>query len=191
MRSVVLLRGVNLGSHNKIAMADLARWLEEVGFTSVRTYIQSGNVVLEHAAPRVGARVAASADATNDATDDVARLVHQTIVERCGLDVKVMVRSALELRQVVDANPYVGASPTQLHVSFFDQPPDASTMARLQALDFSPEEFTPAGRTIYLHLPHGMGRSAMVPRLRVLKDATTRNWNTVLALCDLAELTQR
>ena len=169
MRSVVLLRGVNVGGRNKVPMAALADWLRVAGFSSVTTYIQSGNVVLEHSR-----------------AVDVGAVVHRAIIEHTGHDIRVLVTSATELREIVDANPYDGLSPTQLHVSFFEHAPDASVLARLAATDWSPEEFSVAGRVLYLHLPHGMGRSVMVPRLTVLKEATTRNWNTVLALSELA-----
>jgi len=169
MRSVALLRGVNVGGRNKVAMADLTKWLSDVGFSSVSTYIQSGNVVIEHSR-----------------ADDVAHIVHQVIAERTGLDIKVLVRTALELREVAEGNPYADASPAQLHVSFLDHAPEAMVGAGIEPLEWSPEEFTVVGRAVYLYLPLGMGRSVMVPRLTMLKGATTRNWNTVLALNDLA-----
>ena len=166
---MALLRGVNVGARNRISMADLADWLVDAGFTKVRTYIQSGNVVLDHS-PR----------------QDVASSVRQLIAERAGLDVAVVVRSASELRDVVARNPYLGAEPTQLHVSFLDAALDPAALLKARQRDWSPEEFTVDDRVVYLHLPHGMGQSVMVPRLTMLKRATTRNWNTVLALRDLA-----
>lgn len=163
---MALLRGVNVGGRNKLAMADLTNWLRDAGFSSVTTYIQSGNVVIEH--PR---------------GDDVALVVHQVIADHTGLEVKVVVRTARELREVVARNPYVDAVPTQLHVSFLEDKPDATSAGTNQ---WAPERFTVVGRDVYLYLPHGMGRSVMVPRLALVRSATTRNWNTVLALSDLA-----
>ncbi len=170
MKSVALLRGVNVGGKNRVAMSDLTDWLTDVGFTSVRTYIHSGNVVIEHSKAH-----------------DVGHLVHQVIAERARLDITVLVRSARELREVVARNPYATdtATPAQLHVSFLDDaPPTAPSGARRDG--WLPEEFTISDRCVYLFLPHGMGRSVMVPRLALLKSATTRNWNTVLALSELA-----
>ena len=150
-------------------MTDLAGWLGDAGFTEVRTYIQSGNVVLEH-----------------PANQDVGAIVHHVIAERAQLDVAVVVRSSLDLRRIVARNPYRGAEPTQLHVSFLDAAPDPATLLRASQRDWSPEEFSVDDREVYLHLPHGMGNSVMVPRLAMLKRATTRNWNTVEALCEMA-----
>jgi uncharacterized protein (DUF1697 family) len=72
-------------------------------------------------------------------------------------------------------------------VSFLADVPDAVATKTANASDWAPEEFTMVGREVYLHLPEGMGRSVMVPRLKLIKNATTRNWNTVLALVDLGD----
>jgi len=168
MRSVALLRGVNVGGNRTIAMADLRAWLLASGFDEVRTYIQSGNVVLEHAP-----------------TLDVAARVREVILAQRGLDVPVIVRDRAEWSAVVAANPYRGVEPTRLHVSFLAVAPDAAARAAARE-DWGAEEYTVVGREVYLHLPEGMGRSVMVPRLALIKEATTRNWNTVLALEDLA-----
>ena len=169
MISIALLRGVNVGGHRKVPMADLRSWLLAAGLGDVRTYIQSGNVVLEHA-PRI----------------DVAALVHDVIEDRGGFDVPVIVRSAAQWSKVIAANPYRDAAPTELHVSFLAGAPDDASVAAATKEDWAPEEFAVVGRDVYLHLPQGMGRSVMVPRLKVIAGATTRNWNTVLALRDLA-----
>jgi uncharacterized protein (DUF1697 family) len=165
MKTAVLLRGVNVGGNRKMPMANLTSWLEAAGFTSVETYIQSGNVVLGH-----------------DARCDVKKLVRDTIAEHTGWDVRVLVRSVAEMRSVVAANPYPGAESTQLHVSFLDEAPDEAALALNRSDEWLPEEYTVISREVYLHLPDGMGRSVMVPRLKLIKDATTRNWNTVLAM---------
>jgi uncharacterized protein (DUF1697 family) len=86
------------------------------------------------------------------------------------------------MKSVVAANPYQGAESTHLHVSFLDSAPDKTLLAKIRSDQWLPEEYTVIGREVYLHLPNGMGRSVMVPRLKLIKDATTRNWNTVLAM---------
>ncbi len=150
-------------------MADLRTWLGAAGFTGVQTYIQSGNVIVEHAA-----RV------------DVAARFRTVIKENSGLDVPIVVRTARELHGVVAANPYSTLEPTKLHVSFLADAPDDATIAASALADWLPEEFTLRGNDVYLYLPNGMGRSVMVPKLALIKNATTRNWNTVLALAALA-----
>jgi uncharacterized protein (DUF1697 family) len=169
MMSIVLLRGINVGGNRKIPMANLRTWLSGVGFQNAQTYIQSGNVVIEHA-KRV----------------DVVARVHNAIEQNSGFDVPVIVRSAEEMSGVVASNPYPGVEPTRLLVSFLHTAPDDATLQAAAIGDWQPEEFTVVGRDVYLHLPSGVGQSLMVPKLTLIKSATTRNWNTVLALVDLA-----
>lgn len=174
MISVALLRGINVMGRRRIPMTDLRAWLRSAGFAEVTTYIQSGNVVVDHP-PAL----------------DVAARVHDTIEEHCGLDVPVFVRTARELSAVVSANPYPGVGPTLLHVAFLAASPDASTLRASAAREWAPEEFAVVGREVFMHLPDGMGRSVMVPRLTLVANATIRNWNTVLALNDLARTASR
>ena len=168
MRSLALLRGVNVGGHHKLAMKELVLWLEDAGLHSVLTYIQSGNVVADH-----------------DAGLDLGALVRRVIAEHAGFDVAVVVRDAPQMAEVVAANPYPDAGPASLHVAFRQDAPSPDLVAALDSTRWAPEEFTLVGREVYLHLPSGMGRSAMVPRLALVKDATLRNWNTVVALTEL------
>ena len=168
MRSLVLLRGVNVGGHHKVSMTDLSTWLEAAGFTGVVTYIQSGNIVLTH-------------------TDelDVAPRVRDVIAEHTGWSIAVIVRSASQMTDVISRCPYPDAQPTQLHVSFLDAAADDALIAAARSVNWSPEQHVVNGREVYLYVPDGMGRSVMVPKLKLLKGATTRNWNTVLALNEL------
>jgi len=167
--SVALLRGVNVGGHRRLVMVDVTTWLREAGFTDVTTYLQSGNVIVTHASDV-----------------DVAASVAAVLRERTGLDIAVIGRSARELSAIRRHSPYRDVGPTHHHVAFFREPPDADAVAVSAARDWGDEEFVVRGAEAYLHLPHGMGRSTMVPRLTWLAPATVRNWSTVTALDDRA-----
>ncbi len=173
---VALLRGVNVGGGNKVPMADLRAALADAGATEVATYIQSGNVVLDH-------------PSTSDRA--VQTLVQDTIGSVFGLTIPTMVRSLTEMRAVVEACPYEVDDPTKLHVVFFSSDaPDPSTWMDLAP--FAPEEITLSGREQYLHLPDGMGRSKLVEALgkgqgRKVEQGTARNWRTVQKLIELAD----
>lgn len=174
VRAVILLRGINVGGNRKVPMARLRAVLEGAGAADVRTYIQSGNVVLDH---------------DGDAVSTTARY-EAAIAEAFGFEVPLVHRSADEWAAMVDANPYphAVAEPSTLHVLFLADPP---ARGRIDALDlgrFAPEEATPVGRDLFLHLPGGMGRSKLAPALndRALGTRTTaRNWNTVVRLGEM------
>lgn len=168
MRSLVLLRGVNVGGKHKVAMKDLSAWLESAGFAEVRTYIQSGNIVLGH-----------------DPGRDVVHDVHDLLAARTGWDIAVVVRTAPEMRAVLDTNPFPRDEPTQLHVAFLATAPDEPVGGDVER--WRPEEYRVIGREVYLFVPDGLGRSLMAPRLKILRTATTRNWNTVVALSDMVQ----
>jgi len=165
-RVVVLLRGVNVGGHNKVAMADLRALLERVGGRDVRTYVNSGNAVLDVDRDGLEERVATA------------------LRDELGLDVGVVVRTADELAAVVGGCPFDDPDPTRVHVVFLDGPaPDVDAAALL------PDEVVVREHELYVRYAAGVQDSAAARVLlskRFPVVATSRNWRTVLALRDLA-----
>jgi uncharacterized protein (DUF1697 family) len=174
---IALLRGINVGGNNRIAMADLRRWIENLGYDGVATYIQSGNVVLTGPSRR---------------TSEVAAEVRSAISAGCGLDVAVMVRTREELSQIVADNPYPEADlePTKVHVAFLtDGRPDVTVLESLDPASYAPDEWALGQGVLYLRMPEGMGRSRLALALsrKPAGSATTvRNWRTVTTLLELA-----
>ena len=170
---VALLRGINVGGKAKVPMAALRDVCASVGCEDVKTYIQSGNVVL-----------------TSKLTADKLRAaLEEAIAKEFGFNPAVMIRTAKELAAAVDKNPYAGADDKTVHVGFLHAAPNAATKKCLGALDCAPEELTVVGRDIYLHLPDGMGRAALPVQMeRCLRptQVTVRNWRTVTKLAELA-----
>ena len=170
---VILLRGINVGGHNKLPMAELREIATGAGFADVRTYIQSGNLV-------------ASTDVDPDAA---AGVLAGAIRAATGLDVPTIVRTATQWTDLIAANPFPDAIDpgTHVHVIFLPTPaPDA--IRAFDASGFAPEEMVVAGSELYLHLPDGMGRSKLalaVNRLSEVAAGTARNWNTVQKLAAL------
>jgi uncharacterized protein (DUF1697 family) len=175
-RLIVLLRGINIGPRNRVAMPELRERLEEAGFDNVRTYVQSGNVVLS---------------STKKAAQ-VARDVEQLIAKAFGLDIAVVVRTRAEIAKVVQRNPLgdVADDPKRYQVSFLDAKPSRAILRRLEATAVPPEQFVAVGREIYAWHPAGAARSRLWATLAgrdLGVNATARNWTTVTKLLALAE----
>jgi uncharacterized protein (DUF1697 family) len=168
MTLAVLLRGINVGRHKRIKMADLRALLEEAGYGRVRTLLNSGNVVLE----------------TDREPEAAARDIERAIAERVGFDVDVVVRTAGELAEVVAANPLgdVATDGARHFVVFLSAPPSPGAMARLEGQDFAPERWVLRGRELHLWCPGGVQDSPLMKAAadpRPAHTATARNWNTV------------
>ena len=173
---VALLRGINVGGKNPLPMKDLAQMFRQAGCGSVRTYIQSGNVIFE-----------APAGATK-----VAETVTARIEKQLGYRIPVVLRTADQLRKTIAANPYLagGADHKALHVYFLAVAPAAHAIAALDANRSAPDTFHVRGQEIYLHLPNGMGRTKLTNAYFDTKLATictARNWTTVLKLAEMME----
>jgi uncharacterized protein (DUF1697 family) len=175
---VALLRGVNVGGRGKLPMADLRAVATACGYGGVRTYIQSGNLVL-------------TADDPAPATGDVARTLRRAIAAATDVDPAVIVRTAAELVAVAAANPFLrrGEDPDKLHVVFLEGPAEGA-LDDVDLPAFAPEEAVATGREVYLFLPDGMGRSKLAVEIgrkgRPAKEGTARNWRTVTRLLAMA-----
>jgi uncharacterized protein (DUF1697 family) len=173
---VALLRGINLGAKRRVAMADLRSLLEDLGYDDVRTHMQSGNAVF-----RTGTRSAAA----------VRRAVQDGLADELGMSVDVVVRTAAQLAKVVDADPFAGTAtdPARYLVTFLDKAPAKAWLAEVSDIDHEPERFEVRGTEIYLWLPkgvHASGLARLVGDKKIGGTATTRNWNVVTKLAELA-----
>ncbi|HEV3268985.1 MAG TPA: DUF1697 domain-containing protein [Acidimicrobiales bacterium] len=167
---VGLLRGVNVGGHNKLAMTDLRALCEDLGYTDVRTFIQSGNVIFTSAkAPKMTTLEAA-------------------IKDRFAIETDVIFRNASELDAAVKGNPFLRPQDSGLHVGFAAANISETVVASLDHERFAPDTFEVVGAEVYLFLPNGAGQSKLPAYLaRQLKvPVTLRNWKTVTKLAELA-----
>jgi uncharacterized protein (DUF1697 family) len=173
---ILLPRGINVGGNNRIGMAALRAALEAAGYTGVKSYLQSGNVVV----------TAASASPAT-----VGRDVEALVEREFGLTIKVVVRSRKQIEAVVSGDPYgdLAVDPSRYFVTFLDPAPDPGKLAHLDPASFEPERFVLAGDTLYLWYPGGIGNSPLEKAIQKAKlgvTMTARNWKTVNKLLDLA-----
>ncbi len=176
MRHVLLLRGINLGPNRRVPMADLRAVFADAGYDDVRTYVQSGNVVLDASAPPAALQTQAE----------------RLISDRFGFDVPVVARSRDELAAVVALNPLgeIATNPTRYQVSFLSAALPADVVQELQAAATGDERLVAHGRELYAWHPDGVARSKMWNALAgtgLGAVATARNWTTVTTLLAMAD----
>jgi uncharacterized protein (DUF1697 family) len=157
-------------------MPRLREVLTDAGFDDVRTYVQSGNIVLSG----------------DESPDTVAETCERAIADAFGFDVPVVVRTRDELAAVVKRNPLgkVATEPKRYQVSFLDREPDPKLVEELAALATNSEEFVAIDREWYAWHPEGVARSKLWNKLAgkgLGVTATARNWTTVTTLLEMAD----
>ena len=174
---VALLRGINIGSRKRIAMADLRALVGDLGYANARTLVNSGNVVFD-----------VDGDAGNR---EIENRIVTALRESQGLDVPVLVRTGDEMRAIVDRNPFPEMAPTPklLHVTFLANEPEPARVETLQEIEGGDDDVRVIGTEVYLSSPNGLSGSVFnINGLdRLLGVVTTsRNWNTVSKLAAMA-----
>jgi uncharacterized protein (DUF1697 family) len=166
---VGLLRGVNVGGKNKMPMVELRVLFESAGFSDVRTFIQSGNVIFK------------------SKQKPTSSFLEAAIAKRFAIMTNVVLRTSSEIRTVLKHNPFPIDEEARVYVGFMAQKPSAAMVDALDHERFGAERFAIVGAETYLYLPLGMGQSKLPSYLdRQLKIPTTvRNWNTVNKLIEL------
>lgn len=181
--SIALLRGVNIGPHRRVAMADMRAALTAAGFGEVRTHLQSGNIVLE----------------SELAGDDLGDGIAAALSDRLGLTTEVIVRSPQQLADAIAADPFgdVATDPARHVLGFCRSAPAPDKIAEMerriatqQSASSRPagDQHAFAGDHFYLWCPNGISKSPYfnVPWTALGVASTQRNWNTVTALLRLA-----
>ena len=172
---VALLRGINVGGKNRLPMSELKAHLEHAGFQSVRTYIQSGNIVFEH---------------PSDTLASLADGIADVIESAQGFRPSVVVLDRKALKVAVARNPYSGDEGLEktLHLYFLSERPCAPDFESMDVIKGTTESYRLIDAVFYLHTPDGFGRSKLAQRVEKLLgvNATARNWRTVHKVMELA-----
>jgi len=173
-----LLRAINLGSHNKVSMADLKALLADIGMKNPQSLLQSGNLVFESAAR---------------ATGPLEKLLEATAERKLGLQTDFFVRTGAEWQQVIADNPFpkeARLDPGHTVLMCLREAPSPAAVKALQDAIKGREVVTTKGRHAYFLYPDGIGSSKLTIKVIEKKLGTTgtaRNWNTVLKLGTLTE----
>ena len=171
-RFVALLRGINVGRAKRVPMAELRAAVEDLGFTDVRTLLNSGNVVFS------GAR---------RALDETAHALEESVSARTGVRARVTVLAGADFSRIVEANPLVGQAtdPARAHVAFLREPKLAKrVLESLAAQSWEPEALAIGAQAAYLWCPHGItgGQLATAVDKALGDQVTMRNLATVTRL---------
>ena len=173
---VVLLRGVNVSGQKMIKMADLKAMFEELNFTNVQTYIQSGNVIF---------------DSESSDIKSVKDKIRKKIKSEYGFDVAVVITTNNELGYVLSHNPFIKKKSDieKMYVTFLAEKPAPTNVLKLNETDYLPEEFSIDDNFIYLFLPNGSGKAKLNNNFfenKLKVSTTTRNWKSVNTLFELS-----
>jgi uncharacterized protein (DUF1697 family) len=169
---VAFLRGINLGSTNKISMPELRSMAEELGYEGVSTYINSGNLVLR--TPKKAATV----------EGELAR----AITARFGYRIDVAVRTLAQLKKVLADNPYPDGNPSQVTVAFLTKAAPAQAKEKVAAIAAVHEPFRFADKNVYVNYGQGLGRSKLAEKFSSIIGVsstvrTIRTVEKVVGLC--------
>ena len=165
---VALLRGVNLVGKSTLRMADLKAIAEDLGLDNVRTYIASGNLLFT----------------SGEAEEELRRLLEKDLQTHMSKEMRVMLRTADEMEQVVRANPFTEKSANQVQAFFMNEPPPADLLATIRN-KADDERVAPGAREVFVaYGERGIGKSRL--RIPAAEAGTARNMNTVAKLAALA-----
>jgi len=174
---ISMLRGVNLGPHNRVKMDELRAMYASLGLRDIQTYVQSGNVIF----------------GTDKGGAALVRKIEDAIARKFGFRCDVVIRTTAELRDVVARNPFKGRHvvPEKLLVTFLADPPERGGGEKFRKIvSASLEQVRLDGRELYIYFPNGVGRSKL--QWHALAEAlgttgTARNWNSVTKMLAMAE----
>ena len=173
---LVFLRGINVSGQKKIKMVDLKEGLEKLGFKKVRTYIQSGNIVLE-------------TSRTNH--NGIQADIKNRIKTDFGFDVPVLLKTITSLQEILRDNPFKEVvAKKNLYFTLLHTSPTKELVEGFNKLHFKNEDFHIAGQCVYLNCKQGAGKAKLNNNLienKLRLTATTRNLNTMLKMIALAE----
>ncbi|MGJ8590979.1 MAG: DUF1697 domain-containing protein [Aquaticitalea sp.] len=171
---IALLKGINVGGHKKVPMAELRKLLTESGFKDVQTYIQSGNVVFQ---------------ASEQNIQKIEASIHNAILDKFGFEVSVLVTTGMDLKQIFETSPFSEEKKKASYFMMLHDTPSDSLIKEASEKVYEDEEYQIIKNCIYVYCEKGFGQAKFNANYfeRKLKTfATARNYNTMLKLVSLS-----
>jgi len=175
MLYIALLKGINVGGHKKVPMADLRELLTKSGFENVKTYIQSGNVILQSSEKRI---------------QKIEEIIKKAILDHFGFEVSVLVKTRQGLQQIFNDSPFTEEKKQASYFMMLHDIPDENLIKEALEKVYEGEEYQIINDCIYYYSAKGFGQSKFNANYfeRKLKTfATARNYNTMVKLLSLLE----
>jgi len=176
---ISILRGINVSGQKKMLMSELKALYEGLKFKEVITYIQSGNVLFK--------------SEKNLSDLELAAKIEKAIYKKYGFEVPVIIRTKNEIQNIITVNPFLkekNIEVKRLYVTFLSETPAKENIESAKNFDSSPDQFFIIGKEAYLCVSNGYGETKLSNNFfekKLKVNATTRNWNTVQKLLELAE----
>jgi uncharacterized protein (DUF1697 family) len=173
---LALLRGINVSGHNMMKMEALKTMMENIGFTNVRTYLQSGNVFV---------------DTEEESASKIGFMIKQEIFKVFGHEVPVIVITKEDLKLCFKNNPYLkekDVDTKKLYVAFVSLALKSENINDLKISQFKPDEASIDGNRIFIKYAVGGGKTRFDQKYiekKLSVTATIRNWNTVTNLLNM------
>lgn len=177
---IALLRGINVSGQKKILMTDLKILFENLRFSGVKTYIQSGNVIFS---------------SEESDTKLMGKKIEEKISAQYGFEVPVLVLTSDEIKYALDNNPFLKNTETlfdkddsRLYFTFLSEIPHVEHVNKIDVALFAPDTFTLIGKTIFMKVENGYGNTKLSNNFFETKlkvKATTRNLKTLETICQL------
>lgn len=168
---ILLLRGINVGGHNKLSMPRLRGILETLGCTDIKSYIQSGNLVFHYSADRMG---------------ELEMQLGKELLHQFGFRPECLFISKKVFIEMIESSPYLELPnlDQRLHVGFLARVPEGPNIEKMESIKGFTESFTIKGKVFYLDAPDGIGRSKLAAQAEkwIGVPMTMRNWRTVKSI---------
>lgn len=181
---ISILRGINVSGKRIIKMEALRELMSELKFTTVQTYIQSGNIIFQ--------TVTSRASVSTSVTNVLSKKIAVAIEKQFGFEVPVITMTLEDLKQSVESNPFLkdkNKDVSFLHITFLAEAPQDILLKTINGNNYLPDEIQLINKTMYLYCPNGYGKTKLhnaflENKLKVT--ATTRNWKTCNELIQIA-----
>jgi len=173
---IALLRGINVGGHKKVPMAELRELLSKSGFENVKTYIQSGNVTFQ---------------SSKTDTNSLEKRIKSLILGEFGFEVPILVRTNQQLKMIFNNCPFSDVKKTESYFVLLSESPSKKNIDEVSAKTYPDDTYIIINDCIYLHCAKGYGRSKFnlnyfERKLNV--KATARNYKTMVKLLSLSDI---